>query len=53
MLKVPGSTKYEFEKKTTIGGPSFSMRPKTKILERSMTLDPEKENPGPGTYTQP
>lgn len=30
--------------------PSFSMRNKTKQLDRTMTLDPEASNPGPGSY---
>ena len=29
------------------------MRNKTKVLDRSMTLDPERENPGPGSYYKP
>ena len=28
------------------------MRTKTKVLDRSMTLDPEKLNPGPGSYNK-
>lgn len=49
-LKFPPSTKYEYERVEKYRSPSFTLRSRTKIQERSMTLDPETNNPGPGTY---
>ena len=49
---VPPSTFYEYEKVNNKfnRSPSFSVRSRTKVMDRSMTIDPETTNPGPGNY---
>lgn len=33
--------------------PSFTMRPKTKTVDKSMSIGPQNNNPAPGRYENP
>lgn len=30
--------------------PRFSLRSRTKVLDKSKTIEPQNDNPGPGNY---
>ena len=33
--------------------PSYSLRPKTKIIDKRQSIEPQNKNPGPGQYENP
>lgn len=33
--------------------PSYSMRPKTRTLDKTMSIEPQNNNPGAGRYQNP
>lgn len=33
--------------------PKYTLREKTKMIDKSMTIDPQNVNPGPGSYINP
>ena len=50
-IKVPGPGSYNGDRLSK--GSLYSMRPRTKVLDKRMTLEPQNSNPGPGTYEDP
>jgi len=51
-LKVPAPNKYE-NMKPKSRSPSFSMRPKTRTLDKTMSIEPQNNYPGAGRYENP
>lgn len=50
-LKVPGPGAYESLK--TDRGQRYSLRDRTKVLDKKYTIDNQNDNPGPGRYEDP
>ena len=48
-LKFPAPNKYE-NMKPKSRSPSFTMRPKTRTLDKTMSIEPQNDNPGAGRY---
>ena len=54
VCKVPGATKYNNNIRPVSGkAPIYSMRQKTKVHDKSMTIDAQTTTPGPGNYENP
>jgi hypothetical protein len=51
-LKFPAPNKYE-NMKPKSRSPSFTMRPKTRTLDKTMSIEAQNENPGAGRYENP
>ncbi len=52
-IKVPSATKYNNDKLYQTNSPKYTLRQKTKIMDKSMTIEPLNTNPGPGSYLNP
>jgi hypothetical protein len=53
-LPVPSASHYDKnDKLMTSSAPKYSLRQKTLISDKKMTLDPQNKNPGPGSYLNP
>jgi len=52
-LAVPGSTKYNNDKPNKTNAPRYTLRQKTSVVDKKMTIDPQNKNPGPGSYLNP
>lgn len=50
-LKVPGPGTYENMK--TERGHRYTLRDRTKMLDKKFTIDSQNINPGPGRYEDP
>lgn len=50
-LKVPGPSKYEILKLNL--GPTFTMRKKLPAINKTMSFEPQNNNPGSGRYENP
>jgi len=50
---VPGSTKYNNDKPNKTNAPRYTLRQKTSVVDKKMTIDPQNKNPGPGSYLNP
>lgn len=48
LFQLPGPDKYNNEKSPKNKPPIYTMRQKTKILDKMKTLEPANDNPGPG-----
>lgn len=52
-LKNPGIARYSIETETIIRAsraPAFSMREKTRVHDKTRTIQPQNSNPGPADY---
>jgi hypothetical protein len=52
-LAFPTSTQYNNDKPLKGAAPKYTLRQKTRVLDKSMTIEPQNRNPGPGTYLNP
>jgi hypothetical protein len=52
-LTVPAASHYQNDKIMSISAPKYTLRQKTTIIDKKMTIDPQNRNPGPGTYINP
>jgi hypothetical protein len=53
-LTVPSASQYEKnDKLMSSSAPKYSLRQKTSIPDKKMTIDPQNRNPGPGSYINP
>lgn len=50
-LKVPAANKYN-NLKLDIGS-RYSMRKKTNVIDKTMSIESQNKNPGAGTYENP
>ncbi len=50
---MPSSVQYSKEKPNKINSPKYSLRPKTTIIDKTKTIEPQNMNPGPGSYLNP
>ena len=53
LCRTPSADKYKITFINKPESPKFSMRPKTKIINKTLTLEPQNSNPGPGDYNNP
>jgi len=52
-IAFPTSTQYKNDKPAKGSAPKYTLRQKTKLLDKSMTIEPQNKNPGPGAYINP
>jgi hypothetical protein len=50
-VRVPGPGTYNMDRLAK--GTQYSIRTRTRLLDKKMTLDPQNNNPGPGEYEDP
>lgn len=53
LCRTPSSTKYRVDFTNKNKAPNYSMRPKTKMINKTMTIEAQNSNPGPGNYDNP
>lgn len=52
-LAFPTATQYNNDKPAKTKSPKYTLREKTAVIDKSMTIDPQNKNPGPGSYLNP
>ena len=52
-MSIPPPTQYNGEKKPRVSTPKYTLRERTSVIDKKMTIDPQNTNPGPGSYINP
>lgn len=52
-LAFPAACQYKNDKVMSSSAPKYTLRQKTTIVDKKMTLEPQNKNPGPGSYINP
>ena len=52
-LAFPTATQYNNDKPVKTKSPKYTLREKTSVIDKSMTIEPQNRNPGPGSYLNP
>jgi hypothetical protein len=52
-LAVPSPSHYPSHNASCTNSPKYSLRPKTTVVDKTKTIEPQNSNPGPGSYINP
>lgn len=52
LFKIPGvgNYKYEGKRRVTEASPVYSLRQKTKVIDKAYSIEPQNSNPSPAAY---
>lgn len=53
LSRTPSADKYKLNLNYKHKAPNYSIRPRTKMINKTMTIEPQNSNPGPADYDNP